>query len=46
VTLLGRLVRHPIGKLINLGLLAIRSRESSDVSKIVGVLNETSTANV
>lgn len=46
VTLLGRLVRHPIGKLINLGLLTIRSRETSDVSRIIDVLNETSTANV
>ncbi len=46
VTLLGRLVRRPIGKLINLGLFVIRSRESSDVKKIIDVLNETSTARV
>ena len=46
VTLLGGLVRHPIGKLINLGLLVIRSRETSDVPRIIEVLNETPTAHV
>ena len=46
VTLLGRLVRHPIGKLINLGLLVIRSRETSDVAKIIDVLDETPAAHV
>jgi hypothetical protein len=46
VTLLGRLVRRPIGTLFKLGLFVIRSRESSDVPKIIGVLNETPTAHV
>jgi len=46
VTLLGRLVRRPIGKLINLGLLVIRGRETSDVAKVISVLNETPTARV
>lgn len=46
VTLLGRLVRRPIGKLINLKLVVIRSRETSDVSKVIEVLNATSTAGV
>ena len=46
VTLLGRLVRHPIGKLFNVGLLVIRSRETSDVSRVVRVLDETPAAHV
>jgi len=46
VTLLGRLVRRPIGTLINLGLLVIRARATSDVSRVIAVLNETSTAHV
>lgn len=46
VTLLGRLVRRPIGKLINAGLLVIRSRETSDVAKVIQVLDEISTARV
>jgi hypothetical protein len=46
VTLLGRLVRRPIGKLINLGLLVIRGRETSDVARVIAVLDETSTAPV
>lgn len=41
VTVLGRLVRRPIGTLINLKLLAIRSRETSDVSKVIEALDET-----
>ena len=45
-TLLGRLVRRPIGKLINLGLLVIRARETSDVSRVISVLDETPTAHV
>ena len=46
VTLLGRLVRRPIGKVLNLGLLVIRSRETSDVPRIIAVLDETSAARV
>jgi uncharacterized protein DUF5995 len=46
VTVLGRLVRRPIGKLFNLKLLVIRSRESSDVDKVIDVLDETATAHV
>ena len=46
VTLLGRLVRRPIGTLINLGLRVIRSRETSDVPRIIEVLNETPAAHI
>jgi hypothetical protein len=46
VTVLGRLVRRPIGKLFNLKLMVIRSRETSDVDKIIGILDETATAHV
>jgi hypothetical protein len=46
VTLLGNLVAHPIGFFINTGLLVIRLRESNDIPKVIGVLNQTSTAGV
>jgi hypothetical protein len=46
VTVLGRLVRRPIGKLFNLKLMVIRSRETSDVDRVIDVLDETATAHV
>ena len=46
VTVLGRLVRRPIGKLLNLKLMVIRSRETGDVDKVIDVLDETATAHV
>jgi hypothetical protein len=46
VTLLGRLVRRPIGTLFKLGLFVIRSRETSSVPRIIEILGETSTSRV
>lgn len=41
VTLLGRLVRRPVGKLFRLGLYVIRLRESNDVRHSIDVLSQT-----
>jgi hypothetical protein len=38
---LGRLISHPPGLLFKLGLLVIRLRESSDVPKVIAVLERT-----
>jgi hypothetical protein len=38
---LGRLIFHPLGILFNLGLLLIRLRESSDVPRVIAVLDRT-----
>jgi hypothetical protein len=38
---LGRLIAHPPGILFNLGLLLIRLRESSNVPKVIAVLEQT-----
>ena len=43
-TALAELVRHPIGPILKLGLLVIRSRESNDVARVIDVLNQISTA--
>ncbi|MFY9556061.1 MAG: DUF5995 family protein [Blastocatellia bacterium] len=45
-TALAELVRHPIGLFLNLGLLAVRSRENHNVAKVIEVLNQTSTEGV
>ncbi|HEU0175236.1 MAG TPA: DUF5995 family protein [Blastocatellia bacterium] len=39
VAALGRLVHKPLGVLLNLGLLAIRSRESNDVARVIDALS-------
>lgn len=41
VSLLGRLVRRPIGFFVRLGLLVIRLRESNDIPHIIDVLSQT-----
>jgi hypothetical protein len=41
---LGRLVFHPLGILLNIGLLIIRLRESSNVPRVIAVLEQTTTA--
>lgn len=41
VTLLGRLVRRPVGFLLPLGLLVIRLRESNDIPHVIDVLSQT-----
>lgn len=41
VALLGRLVRRPVGILVNLGLRVIRGRESNDIPHIIDVLSQT-----
>jgi hypothetical protein len=43
---LGGVVAHPLGILFNLDLLIIRLRESSDVPKVIKVLDQTPTAGV
>jgi Family of unknown function (DUF5995) len=39
ISALGRLVYKPLGVLLNLGLLAIRLRESNDVSRVIDTLS-------
>ena len=39
ITALAELIRNPIGLLLKLGLLVIRSRESTDVARVIDVLN-------
>lgn len=46
MTALGNLVWHPLGLIFKLGLLLIRSRESSDVARVINVLNQIPTAGV
>lgn len=46
MTALAKLVQRPAGVILTLGLLLIRSRESSDVAKVIDVLNRTPTAGV
>lgn len=41
---LGRLISRPLGVLFNLKLLLIRLHESSDVPRVIAVLNQTRTA--
>lgn len=45
-TALAELVRHPIGPILKLGLLVIRSRESNDIARVIDVLNQTPTEGV
>ena len=45
-TALAALIRNPIGLIFKLGLFLIRSRETSDVAKVIDVLNRTSTEGV
>lgn len=40
MTALADLVWHPVGLIFKLGLLVIRSRESSDVARVINVLNQ------
>lgn len=46
MTALADLVWHPVGLVFKLGLLLIRSRESSDVTRVIHVLNQIPTAGV
>lgn len=46
MTALADLVWHPMGLVFKLGLLLIRSRESSDVTRVIHVLNQIPTAGV
>jgi hypothetical protein len=46
MTALADLVWHPVGLIFKLGLFVIRSRESSDVARVIDVLNQTSTEGV
>jgi uncharacterized protein DUF5995 len=46
VTALAGLVQNPIGLIFKLGLMVIRSRESSDVARVIDVLNQTPTEGV
>lgn len=46
MTALADLVWHPVGLIFKLGLIVIRSRESSDVAKVINVLNQIPTAGV
>lgn len=46
MTALADLVWHPVGLIFKLGLLLIRSRESSDVARVIDVLNQVSTEGV
>lgn len=46
MTALADLVWHPVGLIFKLGLLVIRSRESSDVARVIDVLNQVPTARV
>jgi hypothetical protein len=39
MTALADLIWHPVGLIFKLGLLLIRSRENSDVAKVIEVLN-------
>lgn len=39
MTALANLIRHPVGLIFKLGLLVIRSRESSDVAMVIEVLD-------
>ncbi len=39
ISALGRLVYKPPGVFLNLGLLAIRMRESNDVAKVINILS-------
>ena len=43
MTALADLIWHPIGLIFKLGLFVIRSRESSDVARVIDVLNQVST---
>lgn len=45
-TALAELVRNPAGLIFKLGLILIRSRESSDVAGVIDLLNQTPTAAV
>jgi hypothetical protein len=46
MTALADLVWHPVGLIFKLGLLVIRSRESSDVARVIDVLKQVPTAGV
>jgi hypothetical protein len=46
MTALADVVWHPVGLLFKLGLILIRSRESSDVARVINVLNKVSTEGV
>lgn len=46
MTALADLVWHPVGLIFKLGLLLIRSRESSDVARVISVLNQIPTEGV
>ena len=46
MTALADLVWHPVGLIFKFGLLLIRSRESSDVARVINVLNHVPTAGV
>ena len=46
MTALGDLVWHPVGLIFKLGLLLIRSRESSDVARVINVLTQIPTEGV
>lgn len=46
MTALADLVWHPVGLIFKFGLLLIRSRESSDVAKVINVLNQIPTTGV
>ncbi len=46
MTALADLIWHPMGLIFKLGLLLIRSRESSDVARVISVLNQIPTAGV
>jgi len=44
MTALADLIWHPVGVIFKLGLFVIRSRESSDVARVINVLNQIPTA--
>jgi uncharacterized protein DUF5995 len=46
MTALADLVWHPVGLIFKLGLFVIRSRESSDVTRVINVLNQVPTEGV
>jgi hypothetical protein len=46
MTALADFVLHPVGLIFKLGLIVIRLRESSDVARVIDVLNQVSTEDV
>jgi len=46
MTALADLVWHPVGLIFKLGLFVIRSRESSDVARVIDVLNQVPTEGI